>query len=78
MDAILSVIFTSWSDWHRIDQRYHANGSFCIEHQLFYLLARILSTHSRRSYGLGIDDDPSEYLHVGIGTVFGRISIGMQ
>ena len=78
MDTIHSVIFTSWSDRHPIDQRYHANGSSCIKHQLFCLLARILSTDSRWSYGSGIDDEPSEYLHVGMGTVLRRASTGMH
>ena len=54
IDAMLSATCTSWSDWYSFDQRYHANGSSRIRHQLFCLQGQVLSTDSRCSDGISI------------------------
>ena len=78
VDAILSTTFTSWSDWHTIDQWYHANGSSGVRHQLFCVPRQVLSTDSRWGHGIGVHHDISEHLHVGMGTVLGRTSTCMR
>ena len=76
-DAILSKTFTSWPDWYPIDQRYHANGSSGVRHQLLCLQGQVLSTDSRWGDGIGIYDGLSEHLHVRMEIVLDRTSTGM-
>ena len=48
---MVSATVTSRSNWHPIDQRFHANGSCHIRYRLLCLLARVLSTYSRWASG---------------------------